>query len=90
VWRTVLSGDVDWLTERISSFEMSHENGDEALALKDRSPRDRAFREKRSPPTHNRPTTEGRERPNLYMAKTSNGEAERIYSIHSVGLGMKV
>ena len=25
VWRTVLSGDVDWLTERISSFEMSHE-----------------------------------------------------------------
>jgi hypothetical protein len=22
VWRTVLSGDVDWLTERISSFEM--------------------------------------------------------------------
>ncbi|PSQ79006.1 MAG: DNA methyltransferase [Bacteroidetes bacterium QH_8_67_23] len=43
VWQTILGEDADWLLERISSFAMSGENADEALRLRDRSRRDRAF-----------------------------------------------
>ena len=43
VWKTILNGDVEWLRDQIESFEMSRENAEEMLDLKDRSPRDRAF-----------------------------------------------
>lgn len=43
VWHTIIHGNVDWLMQRITDFEMTHEAADDALDRKDQSTRDRAF-----------------------------------------------
>lgn len=43
VWKTVFSDEVDWLLDRIQSFEMSRTAAEEAIEAKDQSVRDRAF-----------------------------------------------
>jgi len=43
VWQTIFSNEVDWLLDRIQSFEMSHAAAKEAIEAKDQSVRERAF-----------------------------------------------
>ncbi|PEN06977.1 DNA methyltransferase [Longimonas halophila] len=43
VWKTIFSDEVDWLLDRIQSFEMSRAAAEGAIEAKDQSVRDRAF-----------------------------------------------
>ena len=43
VWKTILSGDRQWLIDRILSFEMSRSNATEVLEKKNKATRDIAF-----------------------------------------------
>jgi DNA adenine methylase len=71
VWKTILQGDVKWLKDRIRSFEMNRENAEEMLALKDRSPRDRAF----ATIVHNRVSRGGTTAPGAgWLKKGENGK----------------
>ena len=44
VWETLLSGDADWLAERILSFDLTYDNVRSTLARDDGGVRERAFR----------------------------------------------
>lgn len=44
VWQTLLSGDADWLAERILSFDLTYDNVRSTLARDDGGVRERAFR----------------------------------------------
>ena len=44
VWQTLLSGDADWLAERILSFDLTYDNVRSTLAQDDGGVRERAFR----------------------------------------------
>jgi len=71
VWKTILSDDVEWLTERIHDFEMSRENAEEMLARKDISTRDRAF----AMIVHNRVSRGGITAPGAgWLKKGENGQ----------------
>ena len=71
VWKTIFSDEVEWLLDRIRSFEMSRSAAEEAIAAKEESVRARAF----AMIVHNRVSRGGITAPGAgWVKKGENGQ----------------